>query len=287
MDNRDRVVAASNFFTNIQPNERKDNVITDSMAAENEFLEKYPDLEIPDHLSKRFRRSTSPNIKRKHRRFDRAINLFQPPAGTRLEDWFFFEGTSARDGNTTSYWFHVCPHKTAKQCAQFQNISHILVENHAWYEDEDGWSGDSYYPNADVFESFVIVTDQPDPTSGSPLTAIKYINNLDVKPKTRSPTKREARKEKYRNKGEASVTLKRKKRLAGLIALPIAVAASPMGIYNAAQIEYLKGQLTEIKENTGRLFTVVDNHKNAIQDLEGGMNLLTTYMIQLFEQNPS
>jgi hypothetical protein len=72
-----------------------------------------------------------------------------------------------------------------------------------------------------------------------------------------------------------------------LIALPIAVAASAMGIYNAAQIEYLKDQLTEIKENTGRLFTVVDNHENAIQDLEAWMNLLTTYMIQLFEQNPS
>jgi hypothetical protein len=51
----------------------------------------------------------------------------------------------------------------------------------------------------------------------------------------------------YRNKGEAQVTLRRKKRLAGLIALPIAVAASAVGIYNAAQIEYLKGQLTEIK----------------------------------------
>ena len=67
MDNRDRVVAASNFFTNIQPNMRKDNLITDNMEAENEFLEKYPDLEIPDHLSKRYRRSTPAKIKRKRR----------------------------------------------------------------------------------------------------------------------------------------------------------------------------------------------------------------------------
>jgi hypothetical protein len=132
-----------------------------------------------------------------------------------------------------------------------------------------------------------VVSEHPNPTPETPLTAVKYINNLDTKPKTRSQTKREARKEKYRNQGEATVTLTRKKRLAGLIALPIAVAASAMGIYNAAQIEYLKGQLTEIKENTGRLFTVVDNHENAIKDLEAGMNLLTTYMIQLFEQNPS
>jgi hypothetical protein len=116
---------------------------------------------------------------------------------------------------------------------------------------------------------------------------VRQVNNLDVKTKTRSQTKREARKEKHCTKRETQVTIRRKKRLAGLIALPIAVAASAMGIYNAVQIEYLKGQLTEIKENTGRLFTVMDNHENAIQDLEAGMNMLTTYMIQLFEQNPS
>ena len=79
----------------------------------------------------------------------------------------------------------------------------------------------------------------------------------------------------------------RPKRLAGLIALPIAVAASAMGIYNTVQIEYLKTQLTEIKENTGRLFSVVDNHENAIQDLEAGINMLTGYMIKLSVQNPA
>ena len=79
----------------------------------------------------------------------------------------------------------------------------------------------------------------------------------------------------------------RPKRLAGLIALPIAMAATAMGIYNTAQIEYLKTQLTEIKENTGRLFSVVDNHESAIQDLEAGLNMLTGFMIQLFEQNPA
>ena len=52
-DNCDRVVAASNFFKNIQTNIRKDNVITDNMEVENEFLEQYPDLQIPDHLSQR------------------------------------------------------------------------------------------------------------------------------------------------------------------------------------------------------------------------------------------
>ena len=166
-------------------------------------------------------------------------------------------------------------------------MSHIPVENHAWYEGENGWLDDSYYPNAEVLDGFVIATKEPDPATGSHITSLKHVNNLDIKPKVRTQTKREARKEKYRNQGGVTVPLRRKKRLAGLIALPIAVAASAMGIYNTAQIEYLKGQLTEIKENTGRLFTVVDNHETAIQDLEAGMNLLTTYMIQLFEQNPS
>ncbi len=145
-------------------------------------------------------------------------------------------------------------------------------------------SVNGYLENRRKKEAIKIISKHPNPTPESPLTAVKHINNLDAKPRTRSQTKR---KEKYRNQGEGTVTLTRKKRLAGLTALPIAVAASAMGIYNTAQIKYLKGQLTEIKENTGRLFTVVDNHENAIQDLKAGMNLLTTYMIQLFEQNPS
>ena len=61
--------------------------------------------------------------------------------------------------------------------------------------------------------------------------------------------------------------------MARLLALPIAVAVNAMDIYNSVQIEYLKRQLTKIKENTGRLFTVVDYHENAIQDLEAGMNM--------------
>jgi hypothetical protein len=65
------------------------------------------------------------------------------------------------------------------------------------------------------------------------------------------------------------------------------MAATAMGICNTAQIEYLKTQLTEIKENTGWLFSVVDNHESAIQDLEAGINMLTGFMIQLFQQNPA
>jgi hypothetical protein len=108
------------------------------------------------------------------------------------------------------------------------------------------------------------------------MASLKHVQNLDNNPKPR-----------IKREGSEAYILNRKKRLTGLIALPIAVAASAMGIYNSAQIEYLKGQLTEIKDSTGSLCTMVDNHENIIQALEAGMNMLATYMIQLFEQNPS
>jgi hypothetical protein len=42
-------------------------------------------------------------------------------------------------------------------------------------------------------------------------------------------------------------SLVRRKRVAGLIALPIAVAATAMGIYNSVQIEYLKAELSDVR----------------------------------------
>jgi hypothetical protein len=53
-DNRDRIVATSNFFKNIQPHMRKNNIIADDHEVENDFLEQYPDLQVPNHVSQRF-----------------------------------------------------------------------------------------------------------------------------------------------------------------------------------------------------------------------------------------
>ncbi len=45
----------------------------------------------------------------------------------------------------------------------------------------------------------------------------------------------------------------------GAIALPLAITATAMGAFNLAQIEALKSELFELKENTGRLFEVIQD----------------------------
>ncbi len=58
-----------------------------------------------------------------------------------------------------------------------------------------------------------------------------------------------------------------KREILGGIALGVAVAATAMGVYNRVQIEQLKAELFEVRENTGRLFEVVqDFSKNKLQD---------------------
>ena len=297
-DNRDRVVAASNFFKNIQPNLRKDNVITDNMEVENEFLEQYPDLQIPDHLSQRMKRSTT-QPKEGRLRFDRGFQLFQAPPGTRLEDWYLCTPPKNRESETP-YWFYVCPFSEARKCTHPEHIpmapklgSSNRTDLLPDVEEEDiltkklNLLGPTHSPVAEALiqtikDGLVGVShvDTINEHPPEPITPDYYTEPRIMRGKTLK-TKRNERPIKEER------TKSRQKRLAGLIALPIAVAASAMGIYNSVQIEYLKSQLTEIKENTGRLFSVVDNHETAIQDLEAGMNLLTSYMIQLFEQNPA
>jgi hypothetical protein len=98
------IMATSNFYKNIQPHMRKDNIIANDHEVENEFLEHYPDLQIPNHLSQRFLRSFT--TKSKRLRFDQGISLFQPPAGTQLEVWFLMK--VQENTPQDSYWFHVC-----------------------------------------------------------------------------------------------------------------------------------------------------------------------------------
>jgi hypothetical protein len=73
----------------------------------------------------------------------------------------------------------------------------------------------------------------------------------------------------------------RRKRVAGIIALPIAIAATAMGIYNSVQIEFLKTELLEVKDNVNRLFEVLqkfdkefDGIGSAIQDLADQLLIL-------------
>ena len=66
----------------------------------------------------------------------------------------------------------------------------------------------------------------------------------------------------------------RRKRMAGIIALPMAVAATAMGIYNTEQINFLKVELTKLQENQERLFDIVSRHEQALIELSKGFDVL-------------
>ena len=308
LDQRERVVATSNFFKNIQPNVRKDNIITDSMEVENEFLEQYPDLHVPDHMAQRLKRSARKNIQSKLR-FDQGMTLFEAPFGTRLEDWYLH---NPMDPNEERYWVHNCPKNTSVKCVSRHNHIPVIKEplEESDFLKEPGpsnWeSGFHVYPMLSTFpepnlpQTSNISKNMMYEDSEHLITAMKSeavgVDVISPWQQSKTRTQKDHNNERramggrpmnFKGDSTDGVVNIRRKRFAGLVALPIAVAASAMGIYNTIQIEYLKGQLTEIKENTGRLFTVVDNHETAIQDLEAGINLLTTYMMQLFEKNPA
>jgi len=60
----------------------------------------------------------------------------------------------------------------------------------------------------------------------------------------------------------------------GAIALPLAIAATAMGAFNTAQIEALKSELFELKENTGRLFEVIQDFTKNMRAIEDSFNEL-------------
>ncbi len=81
--------------------------------------------------------------------------------------------------------------------------------------------------------------------------------------------------------------LKRQKRVAGLVALPIAIAATAMGIYNAVQIEFLKTELLEVKDNVKRLFEVVQRFDKELNDISGAIRELSTSLLIMNIASPS
>jgi len=80
---------------------------------------------------------------------------------------------------------------------------------------------------------------------------------------------------------------RRKKRVAGIIALPLAIAATTMGIYNSLQIEWLKHELLEVKENINRLFQVVQRHDQHIQEIFNAIRDISTHFLVLLVLNPT
>jgi hypothetical protein len=69
--------------------------------------------------------------------------------------------------------------------------------------------------------------------------------------------------------------------------LGVAVAATAMGVYNRVQIEQLKAELFEVKENTGRLFEVVQDFSQNMATLETSFNEIRTTLLYQVMFNPT
>ncbi len=78
-----------------------------------------------------------------------------------------------------------------------------------------------------------------------------------------------------------------RREILGGIALGVAVAATAMGVYNRVQIEQLKGELFEVRENTGCLFEVVQDFSQNMAALETGFNEIQTMLLYQVMFNPT
>ncbi len=82
------------------------------------------------------------------------------------------------------------------------------------------------------------------------------------------------------------VMVRPKREILGAIALPLAVATTAMGVFNLAQIEALKSELFDLKENTGRLFEVVQDFSKNMKSIETGFNELRMTLLYQVMFNP-
>jgi hypothetical protein len=82
-------------------------------------------------------------------------------------------------------------------------------------------------------------------------------------------------------------SLVRKKRVAGLIALPIAVAATAMGIYNSVQIEYLKAELSDVRSEQDRLFNIVRDLSGEVNTIYNALDKIRTSLAATIAYNPA
>jgi hypothetical protein len=73
----------------------------------------------------------------------------------------------------------------------------------------------------------------------------------------------------------------------GGITLGVAVTATAMGMYNWVQIQQLKEELFEVKENTGRLFEVVQDFSQNMAALETGFSEIRTTLLYQVMFNPT
>jgi hypothetical protein len=67
--------------------------------------------------------------------------------------------------------------------------------------------------------------------------------------------------------------------MAGIIALPMVVAATAMGIYNLDQINFLKMELGKLQANQDRLFEIVSRHESMLQEISDGFKVVISTLL--------
>ena len=80
---------------------------------------------------------------------------------------------------------------------------------------------------------------------------------------------------------------RRSKRLAGAIALPLAIAATAMGIYNTEQINFLKTELGKLQDSQDRLFDIMYRHESMLEEISNAIQETAAAMVAILIFNPA
>ena len=75
--------------------------------------------------------------------------------------------------------------------------------------------------------------------------------------------------------------------MASIVALPLANAATAMGIYNSVQIQFLKSKLLEVKDNVKTLFQVVQKYDKELANISAAIREISTALLIMAVANPS
>jgi len=54
----------------------------------------------------------------------------------------------------------------------------------------------------------------------------------------------------------------------GLAALPLAIAATAMGLFSTSQLDHLKTEMAKISQNQERVFDIVTQHQSILQEVD-------------------
>jgi len=83
------------------------------------------------------------------------------------------------------------------------------------------------------------------------------------------------------------VPVRERRGVLGAVALPMAVAATAMGLFNRAQIESLRGELFQQKKATRRLFEVVQDFSQNFVGIQNSFHEIRSLLFSLVLANPT